>query len=69
MSPTELKMQHTILFQKKLDMKLKYPALFGNVLWVVLSIPSGSLSREIPSILLSLVRQWYQGIGVLAMFI
>jgi hypothetical protein len=31
-------------FPKKLDVEIKIPSFFGNVLWVAFSNPSGSLS-------------------------
>jgi hypothetical protein len=44
MSPTELKMQPTLHFRKKLAIEIKISSFLENVLWVAFSIPPGSLS-------------------------
>jgi hypothetical protein len=44
MSPTELKMQPTLHFRKKVGTEIKISGFFENVLWVAFLIPSSSLS-------------------------
>jgi hypothetical protein len=44
MSLTELQMQPTIHFRKKVDILISIPSFFGIVVWVAFSILSGSLS-------------------------
>jgi hypothetical protein len=48
MSLTELQMQPTIHFRKKVDILISIPSFFGIVVWVAFSILSGSSLVKYP---------------------